>query len=126
MNCDDTIKCIERFVNHDLTSREMEGFLDHVEECSACYEELEIYYTVAVTMNYLEKNVDGNYNIPLRLKEHLSQERQRLQRQKIFRYCIAVLLGILGACLIWFLFSMHIPVVQIFMQFGAQLFSVIE
>lgn len=103
MNCDDTIKCIERFVNHDLTSRETEGFLDHVAECPACYEELEIYYIVAVTMHYLEKNEEGNYNIPLRLKEHLAQERQRLQRQKVLRYCVAAVLGVLGACLLWLL-----------------------
>ena len=123
MNCDDTIKCIERFVNQDLTPREMEGFLDHVAECSYCYQELATYYTVAVTLHYLEKNEEGNYNIPLRLKEHLAQERQRLQRQKAFRYGLSVLLGILGACLIWFLCNMYVPAAQVFMQIGTQLFS---
>ena len=42
MDCGDTIKCIERFVNHDLTPREMEGFLDHVAECQDCYENRKI------------------------------------------------------------------------------------
>lgn len=123
MNCDDTIKCIERFVNHDLTSREMEGFLDHVAKCPACYEELEIYYIVAVATHYLEENEEGNYNVPRRLEEHLAQERQHLQRQKILRYCAAAVLGVLGACLLWLLFSMHISVGQILTQIGEQLFS---
>ena len=122
MNCGDTIKCIERFVNHDLSSREMEGFLNHVMGCSECYEELETFYTVAVTLHYLDKNEEGNYNIPLRLKEHLVQERQRLRKQRIFRYGTVGLLVFLLVCLVWLLFSMHIPIIQVFMQIYALLF----
>lgn len=123
MNCGDTIKCMERFVDHELSPREMEAFLDHVAECPECYEELETYYTVAVTLHYLDRNEDGNRNIPLRLREHIAQERQHLHRQKVFRYSAAAVLGVLGACLLWILFNMYIPAAQVLMKFGAQLFS---
>ncbi len=118
MDCGDTIKCIERFVNHDLTPREMEGFLDHVAECQDCYEELETYYTVAVTLHFLEKNEEGNYNIPLRLKEHLAQERQRLRNRKILRRCIGVFLVLWLAGLVWFLISVQLPAIYAFLPFG--------
>lgn len=108
MNCEYTVKCIERFVNHGLSPGEMEDFLRHVEKCSECYEELETYYTVAVTLHYLDRNEEGNQNIPLRLKERLAQERQHLNRRKVFRYGVAAILGILAACLIWIL--LHPPV----------------
>ena len=55
MRCEDAIKNMDRFVNHKMTTGELEDFLKHVDSCPSCYEELETYYTVAIALHYLKK-----------------------------------------------------------------------
>ena len=118
MTCKEAEQMVMPYINKELTDKELSAFLSHIRICRDCYEELETYYTVAVTLHFLEKNEEGNYNIPLRLKEHLAQERQRLRNRKILRRCIGVFLVLWLAGLVWFLISVQLPDIYAFLPFG--------
>ena len=95
MRCEDAIKNMDRFVNHKMTTGELEDFLKHVDSCPSCYEELETYYTVAIALHYLEKNDGEGYNIPLRLQHTLDAAHKRVRRERRYYISLHVILFVL-------------------------------
>ena len=41
MNCQTAESMVNRYIEHDLSVDELEDFLEHVENCPSCYDELE-------------------------------------------------------------------------------------
>ena len=77
---------LQRYLRDVLTDRELEAFLDHVENCPECYEELELYYAIRETLGSDEekdKN-DKSEREPLEesLKRHLEMSRANLRLRK--------------------------------------------
>ena len=54
MNCKDVIKMIPDFLNNDLNGRELKSFIEHMERCKDCKEELSIQFLVQEGMARLE------------------------------------------------------------------------
>ena len=73
-----------------LSDRELEEFLDHVESCPACHDELEIYFSIYQTLG--EETDDGDYNFTRKLDEKLQRSEQYLTRRHIFRSMKIVLI----------------------------------
>ena len=48
MDCRTAESMVTRFIDHSLSMNELEGFLDHIEHCPSCYDELETYYRTTV------------------------------------------------------------------------------
>ena len=46
MDCQTAEGMVSRYIKHDLPLNELEEFLDHVQNCSSCYDELETYFIV--------------------------------------------------------------------------------
>ena len=46
MNCQTAESMVNRYIEHDLSVDELENFLEHVENCPSCYDELETYFIV--------------------------------------------------------------------------------
>ena len=44
MNCQTAESMVNRYIEHDLSVNELEDFLDHVENCPSCYDELETLF----------------------------------------------------------------------------------
>ena len=74
----------------ELSDRELEEFLDHVESCPACHDELEIYFSIYQTLG--EETDDGDYNFTRKLDEKLQRSEQYLTRRHIFRSMKIVLI----------------------------------
>ena len=55
MKCEEALTKIEAYIDHTLSGRELEEFLEHVKSCRECYDELETYYIISVGMRYLEE-----------------------------------------------------------------------
>lgn len=49
-NCQTAESMVNRYIEHDLSVNELEDFLDHVENCPSCYDELETYFIVHAAM----------------------------------------------------------------------------
>ena len=109
MKCEDAIKNMDRFVNHNMTTNELGEFLEHIDTCPSCYEELETYYTVAIALHYLDQNDGEGYNIPLRLKHNLEEARNRVRREKRYYVILHVLLIVLVVTLLIMLVFVQAP-----------------
>ena len=68
MKCEEALTRISAYIDNTLSGRELEEFIEHVEHCPECYDELETYYTIKVGINYLEQDRQDAYNIPQMLK----------------------------------------------------------
>ena len=109
MKCEDAIKNMDRFVNHNMTTKELGEFLEHIDTCPSCYEELETYYTVAIALHYLDQNDGEGYNIPLRLKHNLEEARNRVRREKRYYVILHALLIVLVVTLLIMLVFVQAP-----------------
>lgn len=54
MECREYEKQIDSFLKNEMTDKEMLNFMEHVEKCPRCYEELEVYYSVYEGLNMLD------------------------------------------------------------------------
>ena len=46
MDCRTAEGLVNRYIEHELPVNELEEFLEHVQNCPSCYEELETYFIV--------------------------------------------------------------------------------
>ena len=76
MDCKKTESLVMPYIRNELTDEDLEGFLEHIETCENCREELEIYYTVDVGIRQLDTDT-GSYNIKGALEAALVASRQR-------------------------------------------------
>jgi hypothetical protein len=77
MNCKDAEKMISPFLEDDLDNRDLAQFLDHMDTCPECREELTIQFLVLVGMKRLE---DGNtFNLKEELDNMLRDARKKLK-----------------------------------------------
>ena len=90
MNCKEFQRQITGFLNDELDVQSLEVFLDHVESCPACHDELEIYFSIYQTLG--EETDDGDYNFTRKLDEKLQRSEQYLTRRHIFRSMKIVLI----------------------------------
>ena len=86
MNCKEAEALVMPYIRNQLTDEELEGFLEHIDECANCREELEIYYTVDVGIRQLDMDT-GTYNIKGAMEEDIITSKQRLYTLRVFDIC---------------------------------------
>ncbi len=105
MTCIKAQSMITPFINNKLGIKEMEEFLEHVEVCPDCMEELEYYYTLLTAMRQLDedKNLSIDYKLELAAKIKKAQDKivhvkytyyRKITILVIFMLALAFLLGI--------------------------------
>ena len=109
MTCKEAESLVMPYIKNELTDEELFEFLEHIEHCPECREELEIYFTVDVGIRQLDSET-GNYNIKGALETAIEQSRERLgavRLVKIVRYAVstlsvmALIITVLLQCRIW-------------------------
>ncbi|MFT4146880.1 MAG: zf-HC2 domain-containing protein [Mobilitalea sp.] len=77
LTCRKAQSMITPFINNKLSLEELEGFLEHVNSCKDCKEELEVYYALLTAMKQLDedKNLSSDFVQELNVKLEKSQER---------------------------------------------------
>ena len=90
MDCREAQRLVMPYIQDDLTPEELEGFLEHVESCPDCREELEIYFTVALGLRQLDEG-SGSYNIKGELEAALEESRRQVRFRRMVKVsCYAV------------------------------------
>lgn len=84
MNCRTAEGMVNRYISHDLPVDEMEEFLDHIQNCSSCYDELETYFIVHEAMQQL--NEDSGESV-LDFKDLLKQDIRKSRRYICKKSC---------------------------------------
>ena len=92
MDCKEVQRMIAGFLDDELDVRPLEKFLDHIENCKSCREELTIQFLVEVGTKRLE---DGNnFNLSEELDRMMHDAWQRLRmRKRLYNtaFCLKVL-----------------------------------
>lgn len=111
MTCQEAERMITPYLKDELTGDELEGFLNHLEECKSCQEELEIYFMVDLGVKQLDSD-NEKIDIVKDLEQKIEESYSKVTRMwffRIFRYAVntlmvmAVIVMILLQFRIWLL-----------------------
>ena len=105
MECKEIEHLIIPFIKYELSEEQLKEFLNHVETCPNCKEELEIYYMVYEGMKGLDEDDFTTYNLKDALLYHIEQGKQYLKEvygYKVFKYALTTVsvIGLICAILI--------------------------
>ena len=95
MTCREAEKLVIPYINDELTMDELDEFLEHVEYCDNCMEELEIHYMVDIGLRKLDEE-DTVYDIVGDLQRKLESSVARLQRfftLQVTKYAVGTLMS---------------------------------
>ena len=106
MNCMKAQSMITPFINNKLTLKETEEFIDHVENCSDCREELEVYYALLTAMRQLDEDKNISSNFGQELNQKLERSKERIFHAKFTYYRKKVIL-VLTILLVAFFLSIR-------------------
>lgn len=102
MECKEVQKRYIPFIDDRLSIRELQEFLQHMKECPDCKEEYDIYYTMLMSVRYLEDDtlkgtdwVDSDCKIEF-AQEYLDSYRLR----QVMKYIILAGICVLTAGII--------------------------
>ena len=99
MDCKQAEKLIPDFIKGEMDTRTAKQFLEHVDKCPSCKEELSIQFLVTVGMERLEDgeafNLNDELSARLQTAESHIKIRQMLQRGLYYFEAIAILTVIL-------------------------------
>jgi len=89
MNCVTSQQMIRAYLDGYLSDRELEEFLNHVQTCPDCFDELEVYFSIYRTLNDVDEK--GDYNFKKKLRRKLEGSRAYLRRRsqsKVFKVSV--------------------------------------
>ncbi len=95
MTCVEAEKMVVPYMKDELSPTELEDFLDHINTCENCREELEIHYMVDVGLKKLDE-ADGTYDIVGDLKRKVAESYRSLRHISMFQittYAVTTLMG---------------------------------
>lgn len=105
MDCRTAEGMVNRYISHTLSIEEMEEFLEHIQNCSSCYDELETYFIVhEVTQQLDESGSESVLDFKALLEMDIKKSRRSLRKKKITRFVAGVFLCFLIILLAVFLF----------------------
>lgn len=89
MECKEAEKKIPLFLQDELEGRELDDFIQHIDSCSECREELTIQFLVAEVMERLEEG--DNFNLQKALQMKMEESRHRVRLYHILLRTLAAL-----------------------------------
>lgn len=98
MNCKETEKKIPSFLNDELDGRGLAEFVEHIEDCPECMEELSIQFLVSEGMEQLEQG--NNFNLLEALTAKLENADYRIRLNRALRHILFVLEAAVVAAII--------------------------
>lgn len=91
MNCIEARRMVAPYVKGELSDKELENFLKHIEQCEDCMDELDIYFTFYRAMDLLDTGEHREYDFKKMLEESLRMSRRRLLAHKISKVLQSIL-----------------------------------
>lgn len=90
MDCQEAQRLVMPYIQDELTDKELEDFLEHVETCPVCQEELEIYFMVSLGLRQLDEG-SGSFNMKQKMEEALDASYRRVHFVRMVKIaCYAV------------------------------------
>ena len=90
MDCRTAESMVTRFIDHSLSVNELEEFLDHIETCPSCYDELETYFIVHEAMQQLDE--DGTVlDFRKLLEQEIRRSRRSIRQTRGLRFTVGLI-----------------------------------
>lgn len=86
IDCRQAETLVARYIKHTLSTDELEEFLDHIEHCSSCYDELETYFIVHEAIQQLDEKEDGTVLDFRELLEQVSVDHADIPPEKMAHF----------------------------------------
>ena len=114
MDCRTAEGMVSSYIEHKLPVNELEEFLDHVEKCSSCYDELETYFIVHEAMQQLnEDSGESVLDFKDLLEQDIRKSRRYICKKKLYRFCIGAMICLLIVALAAFLVYVMMQTVHV-------------
>lgn len=92
MNCKEAEKLIPLFLEDDLDTEDLHEFMEHIEKCDECKEELSIQFLVSEGMARLET---GNvFDLQSELKAQIDNAQHTLKLRENMKWLLFILEGL--------------------------------
>ena len=98
MDCKETEKKIQSFLQDELDGSKLEEFVEHIESCPECMEELSIQFLVAEGLERLEGG--SNFNLQKELLMKLQGAEHRINVHRMLWYTLLCLEAAVAASII--------------------------
>ena len=96
MDCRTAEGMVSSYIKHDLPLNELEEFLDHVQNCSSCYDELETYFIVhEVTQQLDDDSSDSVLDFKKLLEQDIRKSRRYIRKKKASWLIAAILIFVM-------------------------------
>ncbi len=100
MDCKRAMELMTEFINEQLAAEDVQAFLDHIDSCPECREELEVTYSLMTAMKQLDEDTDlsDNYIEELNQKietcylDELKRKRSCVRRRIVLAVVVVLLL----------------------------------
>ncbi|MCD8338488.1 MAG: zf-HC2 domain-containing protein [Lachnospiraceae bacterium] len=83
MKCNEARRMVVPFVKKELSERDMEAFLNHVESCEDCMEELDTYFMVYKAIDAIDTGAHDEYDFKKLLAEDIRSAKRCIFRRKV-------------------------------------------
>ncbi len=104
MDCRTAESMVNRYIDHTLRVDELEEFLDHVESCPSCYDELETYFIVhEVTQQLDNQTEDTVLDFKKLLAQDIKKSRRYIHKKRGMQFAAGILILLFTGALIAFL-----------------------
>lgn len=84
MTCQEAERLVTPYIRDELAGDELEAFLNHIDECPNCREELEIYFMVDVGLRQLDHD-SATYDIAGDLEHKIEESYLKVSHMWMFR-----------------------------------------
>ena len=102
MTCMEAQALITPFINDKLTITELEQFLDHVEECSECMEELKVYFALLTALRQLDEKEEVSSDFDQELRRKIKEAQEKILhakivhiRKRVIYFAMVIMIGLL-------------------------------
>lgn len=104
MDCRTAESMVNRYIDHTLKVDELEEFLDHVESCPSCYDELETYFIVYEVTQQLDDQAENTVlDFKTLLAQDIRKSRRYIHKKRGMQFAAGMLILMLTGALIVFL-----------------------
>ena len=104
MDCRTAESMVNRYIDHTLKVDELEEFLDHVESCPSCYDELETYFIVHEVTQQLDDQAENTVlDFKTLLAQDIRKSKRYIHKRRGMQFAAGMLILMLTGVLIVFL-----------------------
>ena len=104
MNCEEVHQHFEAFIDDELSVNDTDEFIRHVQQCSDCYDDLEVYYMVLAATGELSESEMESYDLRNLLPDRISESRKYVRRHHLLRFLMAAAITVFLIAVVYIIY----------------------